>query len=141
MLLDLLLAMLVATGAVYLRLLRLSLAAPPCAMATVTWAFGPTGFVVAIVAHESAAESEINGDTPATGLNLSFRRLNVGQAIPTTRTVDAQGNVVLVSVSPLAVRAVITFADEGHIDANWIVTRDGITGKGTGKGTGKRTTG
>ena len=110
-------------------------------MASITWSFGPGGFVVGITAHQSAGESEINGDTPATGLNLSFRRLNVGQAIPTTRVLDAHGNAVLVSVSPLAIRAVITFADEGHIDANWVVTQDGITGKGTGKGIGKRTTG
>ena len=110
-------------------------------MATVTWSFGPGGFVVGITAHESAGESEINGDLPAVGLNLSFRRLNVGQPIPTTRVTDALGNATLVSVSPLAIRAVITLADEGHIDANWVVTRDGITGKGTGKGIGKRTTG
>ena len=106
-------------------------------MASITWSFGPGGFVVGITAHESAGESEINGDLPAVGLNLSFRRLNVGQPIPTTRV----GNSTLVSVSPLAIRAVITLADEGHIDANWVVTRDGITGKGTGKGIGKRTTG
>ena len=110
-------------------------------MATVTWAFGPSGFAVGVTSHGAHGESEVNGDMPATGLNISFRRVTVGAPIPITSTKDAQGNTTRVVVSPLAVRAVISLADDGHIDANWVVTRDGVTGKGTGKGLGKNTTG
>ena len=110
-------------------------------MATVTWSFGPSGFVVGVTSHGAIGESEVNGDMPATGLNISFRRMNVGGPIPITTTTDSQGNTTRVAVSPLAIRAVISLADDGHIDANWIVTRDGVTGKGTGKGIGKNTTG
>jgi len=78
---------------------------------------------------------------PATGLNISFRRMNVGGPIPITTTTDSQGNTTRVAVSPLAIRAVISLADDGHIDANWVVDRNGVTGKGTGKGIGKNTTG
>ena len=110
-------------------------------MATVTWAFGPSEFAVGVTSHGAIGESEVNGDLPATGLNISFRRMNVGGPIPITTTTDSQGNTTRVAVSPLAIRAVISLADDGHIDANWIVTRDGVTGKGTGKGLGKNTTG
>ena len=110
-------------------------------MATVTWAFGPSGFSVGVTSHGAHGESEVNGDLPATGLNLSFRRMNVGGPIPITTTTDSQGNTTRVAVSPLAIRAVISLADDGHIDANWVVARGGVTGKGTGKGLGKNTTG
>ena len=72
----------------------------PCAMATVTWAFGPSGFAVGVSSHGAIGEAEVNGDMPATGLNISFRRLNVGGPIPTTTVTDAQGNATRVAVSP-----------------------------------------
>ena len=109
-------------------------------MATVTWAFGPSGFSVGVTSHGAHGESEVNGDLPATGLNLSFRRMNVGGPIPITTTTDSQGNTTTVAVAPLAIRAVISLADDGHIDANSVVARGGVTGKGTGKGLGKNTT-
>ena len=110
-------------------------------MATVSWSFGPSGFVVGVTSHGAIGDSEVNGDLPATGLNISFRRMNVGGPIPITTTTDSQGNTTRVAVSPLAIRAVISLADDGHIDANWVVARGGVTGKGTGKGLGKNTTG
>ena len=109
-------------------------------MATVSWAFGPSGFMVGVTSHGANGESEVNGDLPTTGLNISFRRIN-GVPISSTVTTDLQGNTTRVDVCPLAVRAVVSFVDDGHLDANWIVTRDGVTGKGTGKGLGKNTTG
>ena len=110
-------------------------------MATVSWAFGPSGFMVGVTSHGANGESEVNGDLPTTGLTISFSRVNSGGPIPAAIATDSQGNTTRVEVCPLAVRAVVNFADDGHLDANWIVTRDGLTGKGTGKGIGKNTTG
>ena len=110
-------------------------------MATVTWSFGPSGFAVGVTSLGANGESEVNGDMPATGLNISFRRVNVGAPVLAEIRTDAQGNITRTVVSPLAIRAVISLADDGHIDANWVVDRNGVTGKGTGKGLGKNTTG
>ena len=110
-------------------------------MATVSWVFGANGFRVQVASLGFGNESELNGDLPTTGVTISFSRLNNGGPVPSAIATDSQGNTTRVEVCPLAVRAVVSFVDDGHLDANWIVTRDGVTGKGTGKGLGKNTTG
>ena len=125
----------------FLPLVLSALALFRAGMATVIWSFGPSGFAVGVTSRGANGESEVNGDMPATGLNICFRRLNVGGPIQSTTTTDSQGNTTRVVVSPLAVRAVISLADDGHIDANWVVDRNGVSGKGIGKGLGKNTTG
>ena len=109
-------------------------------MATVSWVFGSGGFRVQVAAHGCQQETELNGDLPTSDITLSFTRLNNGGLVPSTTTIDPSGNTTTVAISPIAVRAVVNFADEGHLDAHWIVTRDGVTGKGSGKGIGKTVT-
>ena len=109
-------------------------------MATVSWVFGATGFQVQVASLEFTNESELRGDMPTSDITLSFTRLN-GAPVSSTVSTDSQGNTTRVDVCPLAVRAVVTFVDDGHLDAHWTVTRDAVTGKGTGKGLGKNTTG
>ena len=80
------------------------------------------------------------GDLPTSDITLSFSRLNNGGPVPSTTTIDPHGNATRVDICPIAVRAVVIFVDKGHLDANWIVTREGVTGKGSGKGIGKTVT-
>ena len=110
-------------------------------MASVSWVFGATGFRVNVASLGFGNKSELNGDLPTTGVTISFSRLNNGGPVPSAIATDSQGNTTRVDVCPLAVRAVVTFVDDGHLDAHWTVTRDAVTGKGTGKGLGKNTTG
>ena len=47
---------------------------------------------------------------------------------------------VRTDIYPFAVKADISFTDEGTIYAEWQVSPERISGKGTGKGMGKRIT-
>jgi len=38
---------------------------------------------------------------------------------------------------PVKVRAEVSFADEGVLEAEWLVEHNNVTGKGSGKGLGK----
>ena len=109
-------------------------------MASVSWVLGSGGFRVQVAALGCTNESELNGDLPTSDITLSFSRLN-GGLIASAISSGTWHCTTTVDVCPIAVRAVVSFVDDGHLDANWIVTRDGITGKGTGKGLGKNTTG
>ena len=109
-------------------------------MATVSWVFGATGFRVQVASLEFANESELHGDMQTSDITLSFMRLN-GAPVSSTVLTDSQGNTTRVDVCPLAIRATVTFVDDGNLDAHWTVIRDGVTGKGTGKCLGKNTTG
>ena len=110
-------------------------------MATVSWVFGAGGFRVQVGSLAFNNESELNGNLPTSDITLSFTNINNGGPVPSAIATDSQGNTTRVEVRRLSVRAVVSFVDDSHLDANWIVTRDGVTGKGSGKGIGKTTTG
>ena len=110
-------------------------------MATVSWVFGAGGFRVQVGSLAFNNESELNSNLPTSDITISFNRINNGGPVPSATTTDSQGNTTRVDVCPVAVRAVVSLEGDGHLDANWVVTWDGVSGKGKGKGIGKTTTG
>ena len=110
-------------------------------MATVSWVFGAGGFRVQVASLGFNNEPELNSNLPTSDITLSVTSINNGGPVPSATTTDSQGNTTRVDVCPVAVRAVMCLEGDGYLDANWVVTRDVIAGKGSGKGIGKTTTG
>ena len=110
-------------------------------MATVSWVFGAGGFRVQVGSIAFVNESELNSNLSTEDITISFNRIDNGAPVESGTTTDEHGNTTSVDIRPIAVRAVVCFEGDGHLDANWIVTCDGVSGKGTGKGIGKTTTG
>ena len=108
-------------------------------MATVSWMFRANGFRVQVASLGNVNKSKLNGDLPTSDITISFSRLNGG--VLASITSGTRHGTTTVDVCPIGVPAVVSFEGDGHLDANWIVTRDSVSGKGRGKGIGKTTTG
>ena len=122
-------------------------------MSTIRWYFGATGFMVDIVNGEGN-QSQVTGQMAVDDMDLKieFIRSGVPPVIGTTATgsnatsftpMQTEPGVpaaVQTDIYPFTVRANISLADEGIVEAEWQVFPNRIAGKGSGKGMGKRIT-
>ena len=125
-------------------------------MSTVRWYFGATGFMIDIV-NGQGNESQFSGQMPVADMDMKFEFVPSGVA----PTIAAPGSTAAASsatpltpmqiapdapyavqtdIYPFAVKANVSFVDEGLIEAEWQVFPNRIAGKGSGKGMGKMIT-
>ena len=115
-------------------------------MANVVWSFGPGGCEIKVTARDGT-QSVVESDMRVQDMTMTFNSTLGGnhavgwqQVDPAPAPVPALQQItqtLTFSILPVQVDAVINFADEGTIAAQWTVSSDGIRGKGRGKGLGK----
>ena len=125
-------------------------------MASVRWHFGDHGCSVHVRDPEGHT-STIESRTPISEFNIfldsvgetvqseaanmrpedAFNTHHGAQVINTAPPGDPNNRQFMLTYLPVKVRAEVSFADEGVLEAEWLVEHNNITGKGSGKGLGK----
>ena len=125
-------------------------------MSTIRWYFGANGFMVDIINGEGN-QSQVTGQMAVDDMDLKIDFIPSGvqpvAGVPGSTATGSQSTTftpmqtepgvpggVQTDLYAFAVRANISLADEGIIEAEWQVFPNRIAGKGSGKGMGKRIT-